>query len=596
MMNSVRHILFLVFILLLNGSFHSAPERTPPMIYASLPVLDSVFMPDLEQLPSNYFQSPLDVPLTIVGNFGEPRRAHFHTGLDFRTNQEEGHVVFATADGYISRINVSGAGYGNALYITHPNGFVTVYGHLLKFHPRIERRLRAEQYAKENFTVDFNLQVNEIAVKQGDTIAFSGNTGGSGGPHLHFEIRDSLERIYNPMLFDYKLKDNIKPTISYLKFYPLDALKNKCDGYRIKPVGKLGQYEIPTGTVKLNDKLVGISVNAYDGINLSESHIGIYNMTAFDGDKMIYEFQIDRIAFTDKRTVFSHIDYPVFMHEGKKSFHKAFKDPGNNCPVYSNLQNRGMVDLSDGKVHRLHIEISDFAGNVSAVKFNLQYDPASILFKETPFRYTTKFDYDHLNEFSNSDISLKIPAGCLFDDVYFNYSSFVSVDPSIFSKVHQLDNSNTLSNDWFDLSIKVENLATALNDKAIIVYKGSDGVATARGGKYEKGFITTRARDFGSYYIRIDTTAPKISPLNVLPGRNMRNYKKLLFKITDNLSGITDFDTYLDGQWIVTEYDAKTFTLFHYLNPSLAAGEHTFKVVVTDERNNRSEYSVSFLM
>ena len=256
--------LFFISIVSLFLSFLPAKKEKEHLMQTKFLVIDSTGSSLQGRLGgAGYFGNVLDIsPPTIVGNFGEPRRLHFHTGLDFRTNQEEGHAVFAAADGYISRINVSSVGYGNALYITHPNGYVSVYGHLQRFNSKIMQRLRKEQYAKENFAVDFYLQPNEISVKKGDTIALSGNTGGSGGPHLHFEIRDSAERIYNPMLFGYKLKDDMKPVVSFLKFYALDELKNKSDGYRTKVLNNHGVYEVTGGIIKLNAAQVGLSVNA----------------------------------------------------------------------------------------------------------------------------------------------------------------------------------------------------------------------------------------------------------------------------------------------------------------------------------------------
>ena len=162
--------------------------------------------------------------------------------------------------------------------------------------------------------------------------------------------------------------------------------------------------------------------------------------------------------------------------------------------------------------------------------------------------------------------------------------------------MHQVDNSNTQVFDWFDLSIKTENLNPAIGDKAIVVYKDGTGATTSRGGKYENGFISCKAREFGTYYVKVDTSAPQIKPLNVIAGKNMRTYKKLLFKITDNLSGIVDFDTYVDDKWAVTDYDAKFSALTHTLDQNLTAGEHIFKVVVVDERKNRAEYTIKFAM
>ncbi len=563
-----------------------------------VPQISPVEFPSPQKLAAEkYFGNVIDVlPNTLTGNFGEPRRLHFHTGLDFRTNQEEGHAVFAAADGFVSRINVSSGGYGNALYITHPNGYVTVYGHLQKFNQPVMKRLRKEQYTKESFAVDFYPKPGEIIVRKGDTIALSGNTGGSGGPHLHFEIRDSLERVYNPMLFGYSLKDNIKPVIGYLKFYPLDDLRYKCDGYRIRTYNQEGVYSVANGIVKLNSTLVGFSVNTYDIMNMTEAHVGVYGMKVFDGSLPIFEFKNDQLTFPERRYVLSHIDYPIFEKESRKIFHKCFVEPGNFCPMYSNVTNAGAVDLSDAKPHQIKIEVRDYAGNVSTIKFKLQYDKTSVVFKEKELKYTTRFDYDHNNEFSNSDVALNIHKGCLFDHVYFNYSSFPSADTTVFSKVHHIGDFDTQLFDWFSLSIKTENLNHALADKAVVVYKDKANSVFSRGGKFENGFITTRAREFGTYFVRLDTTVPKIKLLNIISGRNMRVYKKILVKISDNLSGVSDFDTYIDGKWVVTDYDSKSATLTHTLDQNLATGEHIFKVVVEDERKNKNEYSVMFEM
>jgi hypothetical protein len=595
-MSKVLAGIILLVALLINSSFYKVAPR--PALAANRPVAaaDTLIAPK-KLAESNYFGRVLDIaPPTIVGNFGEPRRLHFHTGLDFRTNQEEGHKVFAPAEGYISRINVQGGGYGNALYITHPNGYVTVYGHLQRFNSQIMQRLRKEQYAKESFAVDINLKPGEIPVKKGDTIALSGNTGGSGGPHLHFEIRDTTEQVYNPMLFGYKLKDEMKPVVAYLKFYALGDLKGTTEGYRTKVLGKNGVYEVTGGLVKINTELAGVSVNTWDVLNSTEAHIGIYNITVFDGDKMVYEYQMDRISFADKRDVLSHTDYPIFVNESHRTFHKCFVEPGNHCPVYCTLDNSGIINLSDGKPHNIHMEVSDFSGNVSLIKFKLQYDKASTLLKPRELKYSALFDYSKPNEFTGDDVKIKMPEGALFDNVYFSYTSALSTDPNIFSRIHELDNSNTQVFEWFDVSIKTENIPAGLTGKAIVVYKDGIGATTSRGGKYDNGFITTKAREFGTYYVKLDTVAPRITSVNVTPGKNMRSTKKLQFKISDNLSGIADFDTYIDDKWVVTDYDAKYALLNHLLDPTLKAGNHTFKIVVTDERGNRAEYSVKFAM
>lgn len=579
--------------ILLNTSFHKSEKgerKSPTNERRQTPNAKRI------PIPQNYFINPIDIPIALAGNFGEPRRLHFHTGIDIRTNEEEGHAVFAAADGYISRINVSSVGYGNALYIRHANGLVTVYGHLQKFSEKIEKRLRKEQYTKESFSVDFNLQTDELPVQQGDTIALSGNTGGSGGPHLHFEIRDTSENVYNPLAFGFNFVDSIKPTVSTLKFYPLDTLKFKCDGYRTKLKNAKSFFTTETEIVKLNAKQVGFSLNTFDMANKSNAHIGIYSLTAFENEKVIYRYTNDKISFPEKRCVLSQIDYPVFLNEAHRAYHKCFVEPGNVLNAYSDLVHSGRVDLSDGKIHNIRIEAKDFAGNNSSVKFKLKFDSALVVFKAKELKFVKRFDYDKDNEYATADIKLKIPEGCLFDTVYFNYTAALATDEKIVSKIHRCGSSNTQVFDWFNISVKAEKLSPEFRDKALLVYKDDKGATASRGGKFENGFIVSRSREFGQYYVTLDTTLPVIKPVNISAGKNMRALQKILIKISDNLSGIADFDTYIDDTWVLTGYDAKSSLLTHKLDQTLPAGEHKFKVVVTDERHNKAEWEVKFAM
>jgi hypothetical protein len=545
--------------------------------------------------PTADFRSPLDIPLTLAGNFGEPRRLHFHTGLDFRTNQMEGLNVYAVADGYVSRINVSGAGYGNALYITHTNGYTTVYGHLKEFSPKIKERLRAEQYKQESFAVDIILKKGELPVTQSEVVAKSGNTGGSGGPHLHFEVRDSLERPINPMLFGYNLLDRIKPTISYLKFYAQDEDRFKKEGYRVKAVGANGLYQLPGGTIRANAKRVSVSVNSWDGINGTANSMGIYCMKMYRDGEQIYQFKMDRVAFPDKRYVLSHVDYPIFMAEGSKSFHKCFVDPGNACPIYDHVEDRGIIDISDEKPHFITIESMDFAGNTSTVQFTLIYAEASVIFKPKILSYTDIFYPFKDNSFKNDEVKFDFKKGLLFDTLYFNYRKQPSIDNTTIASTHVLDKGSNLLMDFFPLSIQLtKEIPDDLKDKALIVYKDAAGGSAAKGGKLKGNTIETRARELGSYTVKIDTTPPRAVAVNVTPLKNMKPFGRLVFKIYDNLSGINDFDTYIDDQWVVTEHDAKTASLTHHLDAALAPGVHTFKIVLVDERKNRSEYKIDF--
>ncbi|MCS6934711.1 MAG: M23 family metallopeptidase [Chitinophagales bacterium] len=551
----------------------------------------SAGLPSPEELASqNYFGPVLGMSeLTLAGCFGEPRRSHFHTGVDFRTNQREGFPVLAAADGYISRINVSGAGYGNALYITHANGYVTVYAHLLTFRDDIQQRLRAEQYRNESFAVDFQLVPYEITVRKGDTIALSGNTGGSGGPHLHFEIRDTFENVYNPLLFGYRVKDDLKPVVGMLKLYAMDAQRYTAEGYRTKTTLRNGVYVTSSSLIKCNARQVALSVHTYDLMNQTDAHMGIYNLTLFDGDRMLYNARFDKLTFPEKRYVFSHIDYPIFQKEGRKSYHKCYVEPGNRCGIYTDVINAGAVDLSDGKPHNLYVEITDFNGNVSQIKLSLQYDPTATIFKARPQANMTVFDVHALNEFANEKFRIQVPAENVFDRMLLSYSYLPAKDTLALSGIHLFGTDDRHLYDWCKVWVKPDRVPATLSDKAVLVVNDN-----CTGGNYEGGWLAARTRELGAFQVRLDTTPPKIiTPAN-LAGKNLRNYKKITFSVTDNLSGIADFDVYLDGTWVVADYDAKTHRIMYYPESALSSGRHVLKLVVSDERKNKSSAEFVF--
>lgn len=561
-------------------------------LFAACAMAQSDTIPDY---PKDCFGPPLDIPYLLAGNFGEPRPGHFHMGLDIRTQEREGLPVYALADGYVSRIGVSPYGYGNALYITYPNGYTSLFGHLSRFCDTITQRLRTEQNARQEFAVDFTLKPYELPVYKGQLVAYSGNTGGSGGPHLHFEIRDMLERSINPLNFGYQVADHVAPTIGGVKFYPMGAQKNSLEPYRTQVLASGSAYSLKTGLQRVNDPLVALAVNAFDRTDEKLHSVGLYDLKLFDGDSIVFEYTVDRLSFDWLRYVIAQVDYPIFIKEGSRAYQKCYIEHNNPMPAYyRHLKNRGVIDLSDGKVHHLKALASDFECDEAILVMDLQYDAKATAFKPGNLHYAMALSPDTMNVIQGEGYKAEIPGKYLLDSVFINYSSVPAVSPGIFSDVVKIGESYDLLGP-FKLSIRPKNLPENLKEKALIVWKSAAGALASKGGKWEDGLLTAPCREFGSFFIVTDTTGPQISPLNIQKGRNMHLSKYISVRIKDNLSGIAQYHGYIDGHWQLMEMDGKTSVLRMPLPSDLGPGEHIFKLSVIDYNNNQSELTLNFM-
>ena len=537
------------------------------------------------------FRPPLDImPPALAGSFGELRSNHFHSGMDFRTNQREGYPVYAIADGYVSRVRVQNSGFGQAVYLTHPNGYTSVYGHLSRFAPKLAEAVKALEYQKKTFELDEFPAPEQFPVHKGDVIAYSGNRGSSGGPHLHFEIRDAkTENTINPQLFGIQIPDDIPPVIYSLYLYKLN--KKPFSEYTPKQYyqvsGAAGKFRLNAGnTINVNGEF-GFGITTTDRHNGHSGIIGAYSIELQMDGKTIYTSALEKFAFENSKAINSHIDYPAFL-TSRRSIQKSFVDPGNPIKIYFNVVNNGRIELNDLQSHEFKYTVTDSKGNQSTLAFTVRSDGKSISTPDQPDG--VPFFNDRENEFSTETVKVVLPKGTLYNDFNLVYKTRPKPASGAYSEIHQIHNNLTPLHVGFDLWIKADASLGDLKEKAVIVSTGG----ASQGGTFDNGYIKASPRNFGSFYIAVDTLPPTVVPVNISEGKNMAGIPKMTFKIRDNLSGIKSFNGYIDGNWALMEFDTKTATLWHSFDSRTAAGKHQLKLVVEDMKGNIKTYSVNF--
>lgn len=559
-------------------------------------VLTFTFSANGQKYPQNIFRSPLDMNHYYSGTFGELRPNHFHSGVDFATLGKQGLPVYAAAPGWVSRIKVSAYGYGYAVYVLHPNGYTTVYGHLKSYNQRIADYVRKRQYELESFDVDIFPDSTELPVSANEIIAYSGNTGGSAGPHLHFEVRDSkTEETINPLLFGLAADDTIAPAIDRIKVYPDDIYsfidhKNEAKILRTQKNGK-------NFLIKSNDTLdvfgnIYFGIETWDRLNKTTNHNGIYLLKVYVDDSLFYLHRLDKFNFKDTRFINDHIDYEEYVKTGAR-FQTTRISEGNKLCIYQYSKNNGVLNFSTDRFYHICIQSCDYNGNCSDLKFVVRGSSTSLdrIVKLAPNPLVVDTLYcNSSNTFLRKGIRLNIPSNALLDNLYFEY--FSSWTPSgCYSKLHHLHNIYTPIADYINLSITPDDLPAAYQEKAIIVKVESNGRLSSVGGEWNNGVVSAKIKAFGDYAISVDTISPRIVPLNISDGKKIYSKQKTIdVKISDNLSGISKYKAMLNGEFLLMSLDGKTGTLSCEINNKFTLGKNVFELRVIDYKNNETLY------
>lgn len=536
--------------------------------------------------PQDYFGNPLEVPLILSGTFAELRSNHFHSGLDIKTQQREGLRVISAADGFISRIKISHYGYGKALYITHPNGYTTVYAHLQKFAPEIETYVKKHQYEAESYEIELFPTADEIKVLKGEHVAYSGNTGGSGGPHLHFEIRNKEEHTLNPMLFGIDVADTTKPTVKSVYAYPLNDSStvnnsNKKQKLRLIPLAS-GDYT--TENIEAYGT-IGIGVETNDRQNLAANSNGVYQIQSFLNGNQNFEINFQSFSFDESRNINQLIDYEHYT-ETKHRVQKLFNQ-NNSLSLYSPELNNGNLIIADSTNSIYKIRIVDFENNEAWVTVNIKGNKTSSVKTEEKTPY-----YIYANQSTNlkaGNVAVHFYPNTFYENFYIDFN--VKNDTLTLHK----DIIPTKNN--FNINFNVSHFNDADKNKLFI------SRLVGRKNNYPVYTETKRVGDtliantkyLGSYTLTADTTNPTITAVNFKNEQWISNYRFLKLKIDDSGSGISNYRATINGKWILMEYEYKNKTLTFDFNDHVSTEtKNNFKLIVTDNVGNSSTFESVF--
>ncbi|MFA5974115.1 MAG: M23 family metallopeptidase [Lentimicrobiaceae bacterium] len=549
-------------------------------------------------IPKGYFSSPYTLELAITGSFSEIRPNHFHSGIDFQVQQKEGLPVYAVADGVISRIKVSPVGFGNALYIDHPNGFTSVYAHLKGYNDTITGYLRSNQYRLKSFAVDLfpANSKDSIYVKKGQVIGYAGNSGSSGGAHLHFELRNTkTEHIINPLLFGFPIVDNYPPVIDFIKIYPENENSfigsvNDAIRFNVKKIGN-SEYRLTTKDTLSVWGSVSMGAQAFDFNQNPNDRNGFYSMKMYADSIEFLSMVCDSFSFDESRYVNASIDFAANYNQGNRIV-KSKKLPGNQLSFFHSDARNGTLTFMDGKIHEILISVGDLSGNTANLRFWVkpQKPEGFVQIPDIPIGDTTvNFKYNKFNKFETKEMKVEIPDGCLYDDLNFRYRKLPG-SKGMYSDIHYLHDAEVPLQNKIKVSIKATNLPQRLRSKALTVRIDRDGNRSPAGGSYENGYVTTNTNLFDGYAIVVDTIAPSIKPWK----ENIKNKTNLKFTVSDNFSGIDTYRGEVNGKWALVEWDPKNKLMIYRFDNVAKPGKNNFSLFLEDEKGNKNKYSTTF--
>lgn len=553
----------------------------------------SVFFVTKAQKPESFIM-PMAVRPVVSGSFAELRTNHFHSGIDLTTSGKIGLPVMSVHSGFVSRIKVSTSGYGKALYVEHPNGLTSVYAHLDGYSPRLDSVVRAHQYSKESFEVEIHFNPDALPVMQGEVVAFSGNSGSSGGPHLHFELRDTqTQEPIDPMPHMLGIKDDVPPTVYGIKLYPLSPVSRVGGGVEplyLPVVSSGNRYILKESRVAAAGR-IGVGVHVTDFLTDNHRKCGVIDIRLYCDDQLIFHSNMGRFSFSQTRYINSFIDYKERIRN-LRFIQKSFVDPNNRLSNY--LKSSDLL-IAPSEEKKMRYEIRDASGNLSQVEFVLKgveplERPSLVKLSHGEHRLFWRRGLS----LDTVGLSIHIAPGSVYKDelVRLGTSRVAGFD----NPVYHVGSDDVAVHEPYELSINIPHNALMVPEKTYIAYIDSKNKANYMGGSILNNRLVVKSRVFGRFTVMTDSLPPSIV-VKKMPEGDHRSKSWMEITIKDEQSGIAYYRCEINGKWQLFEYDHKTSMLRGDLRRmGLKRGErHQLHVMVKDARGNESVQKYSFL-
>lgn len=543
----------------------------------------------LKNYPQGFFRNPQNIPIKLNANFGEMRPNHFHMGLDLATQQRENIPQVAVADGYVGKIKIEAGGFGNAIYLYHPNGYTSLYAHLNDFYPELQRWVIEQQYKAESWKIELEPPPHLFPVQKGQFIAYSGNTGGSQGPHLHFELRRTAdESCLNPLLFDFGVHDVTPPDLHRLAIYDRNRSTYEQVPQTYALQRKAGVYTIPGSVVTVNSNRISFALYAIDRITGVPNTNGIYEAVVYMDDVPVSGFQIDDIAYTQTRYLNAHADYRLKVNGGPYYQHLT-PLPGDRLGFYKNWRDNGFVLLKDTDLHKVTLVVKDAHGNSSRLNFSIRFSGQAVPLPliQNDSRYMLP---GQINVFEREDVQLVTSTKSLYDAIRFSYSS--KTKAGAFSRIHVMHTPSIPVHDSIPVRIRPDKPIPGDWQQKIIMVKTARGKQDVSTTKLIKGWYEAKFREFGEFWLEADLVPPVIAVAGVNNGSLLGAGSRIVCTVSDNWKKIKNFRAELDGKWL--RFVQRGTTFVYAVDGYCAPGSHTLRLTVEDVAGNQTEKIIQF--